>query len=336
MESHPHPDDTIIAPGLRAFMQRIVDYAGMFPPADLRLTDAMERFLSYRGEPERWMLNRFVIPTRRLEELRPFRQAIAHNPPVGFSVLGTGGATPEAFLEAFTADLDHIDQCVEDHRSRVRPDVMEVRLPASLLDAPDLTAVRDFLAAVDTHLARHGLPHLDIFFEVPLTDQTTARLPKLLSAFADANADQPVPERSVIGLKIRCGGMEAGLFPSVEHVATAIAACRDASVRFKATAGLHHPARHYDDNLEVMRHGFFNVFGAAVFALQHDLDADGIAAILREENEETFTFTQEGMQWGPLSASVEDISYARSTLAHSFGSCSFEEPVDDLRALGLM
>mgnify|MGYP006426822097 CR=1 FL=1 len=332
----PHTDETLIAPGLRAFMQRIVDYAGMFPPADLPLREAMESFLSYRAEPERWMLNRFVLPTTRLDELRPFRQAIASNPPVGLSVLGQGGGTEEDFLEAFTADLDRIDTCIEDHNSHVRPDVMEVRLPASLLNAFEAAPVSRFLEAVDSALARHGLAHLDIFFEVPLTDATAAQLPNVLPAFASANADQPVPEQSILGLKIRCGGMEPELFPSVNQVARAIVACRDAGVRFKATAGLHHPARHYDEQYEVMRHGFFNVFGAAVLAAEHTLDVDGVAAVLREENAETFTFTQEGMQWGPLSASVEDISHSRATLAHSFGSCSFAEPVDELRALSLM
>ena len=331
-----HTDETLIAPGLRAFLQRIVDYAGMYPPADLPLAEAMENFLSYRTEPERWMLNRFVIPAQRLTELRPFRQAIASNPPVGLSVLGTGGATQAAFLEAFTADLNRIDTCIEDHSSQVRPDVMEVRLPVALLEPLEAASVAGFLEAVDAALARHGLAHLDIFFEIPLAKDTVPHLPEVLAAFASANADQPVPEQSILGLKIRCGGMEPELFPDVEHVAAAIAACRDAGVRFKATAGLHHPARHHDEQYEVMRHGFFNVFGASVLAAQHDLDVDGIAAILREENAKTFTFTQEGMQWGPLSASVEDISHSRATLAHSFGSCSFEEPVDDLRALSLM
>jgi hypothetical protein len=332
----PHTDDTLIAPGLRAFLQRIVDYAGMFPPADLPLHEAMENFLSYRTEPERWMLNRFVIPTKRLDELRPFRQAIASNPPVGLSVLGQGGATVDTFLEAFTDDLDRIDTCIEDHNSHVRPDVMEVRLPTTLLNSFEMEPVARFLEAVDSTLAQHGLAHLDIFFEVPLTDDTASQLPQVLPAFASANANQPVPEQSILGLKVRCGGMEPELFPSVEQVARAIVACRDTGVRFKATAGLHHPTRHHDEQYEVMRHGFFNVFGAAVLAAEHDLDVDGVSAILREENADTFTFTQEGMQWGPLSASVEDISHSRAALAHSFGSCSFVEPVEDLRALSLM
>ena len=336
MASQPHTDDTLIAPGLRAFMQRIVDYAGLFPPADLPLDEAMRNFISYRGEPERWMLNRFVIPTRRLNALRPYRRAIANDPPFGFSVLGTGGDTPEAFLEAFTTDLDHIESCIDDHNAHVRPDVMEVRLPKTLLDPLTPATLRPFIEQVDRHMAQQGLAHLDIFFEVPLTDATTAALPAALAVFADANADQPVPERSILGLKIRCGGLTRDLFPSVEHVAKAIAACHQSGVRFKATAGLHHPARHHDDNLDVMRHGFFNVFGAAIFAVEHDLNADQIAAVLRETNEEAFTFTDQGMAWGPLEASVEAISHARSSLAHSFGSCSFEEPIDDLRALNLM
>ena len=66
------------------------------------------------------------------------------------------------------------------------------------------------------------------------------------------------------GAKIRCGGATAA--PPVEAVAEFIAACRDAGVRFKATAGLHHAIRAGD------AHGFLNVLAAAVFAYTDGLE----------------------------------------------------------------
>ena len=47
-----------------------------------------------------------------------------------------------------------------------------------------------------------------------------------------------------------------------------------------------------------------------------------------------FLFHDGGMSWGALSATVEQIRQARQSSMISFGSCSFDEPRDDLRALG--
>jgi hypothetical protein len=43
--------------------------------------------------------------------------------------------------------------------------------------------------------------------------------------------------------KIRTGGVTADVIPSVEQIAEFLAACAEANVPFKATAGLHHPLR---------------------------------------------------------------------------------------------
>jgi hypothetical protein len=113
-------------------------------------------------------------------------------------------------------------------------------------------------------------------------------------------------------------------------------ACRDAGVPFKATAGLHHPVRHYDDTMETEMHGFLNLFGAAVMAAEHDLSVADVQLILQEDLDDAFRFTKEAFAWRDLKASMDDIMHARETLATSFGSCSFEEPVDDLRDLDLI
>lgn len=123
------------------------------------------------------------------------------------------------------------------------------------------------------------------------------------------------------GAKIRCGGTT---LPSVEEVADFVAACRDAGVPFKATAGLHHPIRSGD------RHGFLNLLAAAVFA-----DGD-LEAILAEEDPDAFTLDERGFGVHDHHADAETIAAARAELFIAYGSCSFDEPVDDLAALGLL
>ena len=123
------------------------------------------------------------------------------------------------------------------------------------------------------------------------------------------------------GAKIRCGGTT---LPSVEEVAAFVAACRDAGVAFKATAGLHHPIRSGD------RHGFLNLLAAAVFA-----DAD-LEAILAEEDPEAFAVDADGLAVHGHRADAATIAEARAELFVAYGSCSFDEPIGDLTALGVL
>jgi len=329
----PEPQ-TLLTPALQALLGDIIDYAGLYPPADLPLHEAIRNYAQYRHDPEAWMLARFVMPVGRLEELSAFSKLFREPEPFEFSVLGTGGQTPDAFLDAFEADLQAIDRFHTDHRDQVRAEVMEVRLPPALFDA-DATSVQRFLDAVNRRLIAEGTAKLDLFYEVPY-DVSDDVVRTVLAAMAEHNSTQPVPVRSEVGFKMRCGGTKPVDFPPVEHVARVVAGCRNAGVRFKATAGLHHPVRHYSETYETPMHGFFNVFGAAVLAFEHELDPDGIQAILHEEDTDAFQFTKEQFKWRDLAASTGTIHYVRDRLAISFGSCSFDEPRDDLKELELI
>jgi hypothetical protein len=105
-------------------------------------------------------------------------------------------------------------------------------------------------------------------------------------------------------VKLRCGG---AFVPSVEQVGLVITCCRDAGVPFKATAGLHHPVRRGEE------HGFLNLLAAATAPL------DRIGEVLAEED----------------GSALELETGAREVFV-SFGSCSWREPVDGLRELGMV
>jgi hypothetical protein len=130
------------------------------------------------------------------------------------------------------------------------------------------------------------------------------------------------------GAKIRCGGA-AGV-PPVAGVAAFVAACRDAGVPFKATAGLHHAVR--ADGA----HGFLNLVAAAVFAYTEGLAAAQLEPLLAEEEPAAFAVDADGLAVHGYRAAPAAIAEARRDLFVAYGSCSFSEPVDDLTALGVL
>jgi hypothetical protein len=129
------------------------------------------------------------------------------------------------------------------------------------------------------------------------------------------------------GAKIRCGGAAV---PPVEAVAEFVAACRDAGVRFKATAGLHHAIRHDG------AHGFLNLLAAAVFAHADSLTADELVPLLAEEDPGAFTVDAAGLAVHGHRAGPAAIAETRAELFVAYGSCSFSEPVEDLSALRML
>lgn len=140
-------------------------------------------------------------------------------------------------------------------------------------------------------------------------------------------------KRQGLRAKIRTGGVTVDAFPPIGDVARFLRACKEKGVAFKATAGLHHPLRcvkpltYAPDAPTGTMHGFLNVFLAAAM-LDH---AD---EILREDDPHAFAFDDDGASWRDVRVGTEELRTMRRDFATSFGSCSFEEPIGDLRALG--
>jgi hypothetical protein len=116
--------------------------------------------------------------------------------------------------------------------------------------------------------------------------------------------------------KIRCGGERV---PSIDELADFVRGCRERHLPFKATAGLHHAVRRDG------AHGFLNLLAAAVF------DEEALA----EEDADAFRVEEHAFIWRNRLAGPIEIQLGRELLV-AFGSCSFFEPVDELKALGFV
>ena len=108
------------------------------------------------------------------------------------------------------------------------------------------------------------------------------------------------------------------MVPSVEQVAQVLVGCHEAGLVMKATAGLHHPLRRGEE------HGFLNLLCAAVRA------GDGLPVARELLSAES----PASCRWPSLTA--DEVRSARAALFKGFGSCSWREPVDDLRSLGVL
>lgn len=322
---------------LHALLREIVDYAGLFPPAKLDLDPAFRNYARYRGEPEAWMLGRFVCPADVLAKLDAYRAAlIAAGPPFGFAVLARGGADAPAATAAGTADISAAAEFERRHTGAVRVDAFEIKLPGDFAES-DAGARKTHLDRLASAAADAGLGDRALFFEPVAGADSETGLQSVCGALAACNASAAASSNTTaprFGFKLRTGGLDAAAFPSSARLAAVLLACREAGVPLKFTAGLHHPVRRHDAGVRAIMHGFVNVFTAAVLGYALQLDLHDLIAILDEEDPANFRFDDESAAWNDAEATIGEIEHARRCVAVSFGSCSFDEPRDDLRGLG--
>jgi hypothetical protein len=191
--------------------------------------------------------------------------------------------------------------------------------------------------------------------EIPLSAGEQARvLCELFSSFeiyceVDSASD-PSPLLAAIApfanqgarAKIRTGGVIPEAIPSPARVARFLVAAAREGVALKATAGLHHPLRgeypltYEPDSPRGTMHGFLNLFLAAAFLASDGLDEGQAVELLGERSANAFTFSDGEVRWGEHRLTAAALSRARASFATSYGSCSFSEPMDDLRRLGLL
>jgi len=208
-------------------------------------------------------------------------------------------------LPGGAAGLDPaVDGVFADPRLRLRA----VEVPAAA--GEEITAaVADVAAALD----RTPLAGAAAFIEIPACDLTTA-------------AARVVDDHRYRA-KVRTGGTTAQAFPDEQTLATCLVTLARARLAFKCTAGLHHAVRHRAADTGFEHHGFLNVLLAVAAALD-GASREQVAAELADRDA-----ARVAAKIGNLDA--ETVSAVRS-LFTSFGTCSTDEPVNDLVTLGLV
>lgn len=308
-ESSVNPSE-LIRPSVGSLLDGIIDYAGLFPPAKLDMPHTVEKYATHADSDESWMLSRLILPVAKLDEFDVAAKAFLPNDleqdPWAISAL-----TVPAGDDAFENDIKRIEAFNNHHTD---PDHGLAVIDVIELKGDDARTIDDTL----DHIPDELFP----FFELPIDEDPRGLIATLVGCDA--------------GAKVRTGGVRADLYPSPEHLARFIMACSSTDMPFKATAGLHHPVRQYSESVQTTEHGFLNVFIASALANIKRINENEIIAVLEETDPDSFVFENETLKWGDHVLDLDEIDETRSFFAISFGACSFDEPLEDLRQLGLI
>jgi hypothetical protein len=290
-----------------ALFTALLDYAGLLPPAGLSMEGALAHYAACRGGPDAWILGRIVVPVGRLEELA---SALTTLSPDAFAagpwrIAALAGAD-------LAADVARIGDFHALHgESVVRVTALEARAAAT----PEIERAGALVPG-----------KLDLVLELPLGGDLAllARAVKAAGAVA----------------KLRAGGVRAEDIPSPDAVLAFLVACARERLAFKATAGLHHPVRgphaltSEPDAERATLFGYLNVLTAAV-ALWHGGAPETAARILVEEDRAAFRLDETALAWRDLAFPAAQVAAARADFVTAIGSCSFREPVDEIREMAV-
>ena len=302
------------AASLRVLLTHAIDYAGMFPPCSLGLEPALKNQAEYVQSSDAWMLGAFVLPIQQFDATRQLLSQFDAQHPLRVAALGPKTARADAFLEA----LDDADAAIRS-LSRHNVDlILMSHLEMLMPDKVDVASLKE---------AKSILGDLPVFWEAP-----PDRAEQTIALLAEVNSDA---DPATFGYKLRTGGVTADAFPTSLQMAKALVTPATHQLPIKFTAGLHHPLRQYREEVQTKMHGFLNVFGAAVLAAEHRWDANQTAIMLEDENVGSFSFTDDFFAWREWRIDIKRLQYRRRFVV-SFGSCSFDEPREDLRRLNLL
>ena len=302
------------AASLRVLLTHAIDYAGMFPPCSLGLEPALKNQAEYVQSSDAWMLGAFVLPIQQFDATRQLLSQFDAQHPLRVAALGPKTASADAFLEA----LDDADAAIRS-LSRHNVDLISMsHLEMLMPDKVDVASLKE---------AKSILGDLPVFWEAP-----PDRAEQTIALLAEVNSDA---DSATFGYKLRTGGVTADAFPTSLQIAKALVTPATHQLPIKFTAGLHHPLRQYREEVQTKMHGFLNVFGAAVLAAEHRWDANQTAIMLEDENVGSFSFTDDFFAWREWRIDIKRLQYRRRFVV-SFGSCSFDEPREDLRRLNLL
>jgi hypothetical protein len=279
---------------IETLLEGFIAYAGLYPPAGLDMRSAIRNYLSYREGKHGYALGRFVVDLNRTEELRSVAGNSASD--LRLSVVGPPSAD--------WASL---------------PGLMEAGI---LIESIEIKPAR----SEDIGSLSKCLPAgVATYFESPVD----GRVSDLPDAIAGAGARA----------KLRMGGVVTEAFPGKSDIAKVLKLLAARGIPFKATAGLHHPIRsrhcltYEPDGPAGMMHGFMNLFCASML-LYFGGDVSDAERLLEEEDKASWEISDSAIGWGSLRWSTAQVREVRQKFMTSFGSCSFEEPIRDLEALG--
>lgn len=324
------PNITKNTNSIQKFIHGIIDYAGLFPPANLNLHDSLTNYVNYIKENKYSLLSSFVIPISQLNNVQTTLNNIGNEyENIAFSFVATRAGNLNDFIKILKSDLEQIEKFLISN-GKFSAKALELALPLDLAQLDDQEIKNNIVNQAIELISNYNLPP---FFEIPYSTNWEADVEGLITILNKNNNEQHYNYRS--SFKIRCGGVKPEMTPPTDYIISAIKSTAKNELSLKATAGLHHPFNHFNESLGGIMHGFVNVFSAIILNNKYDISKEKLKALIDDQNPENFKWDNESLYWNEFSADLGEIEYSKNIIS-SYGSCSFDEPIDDLKQLNLI
>jgi hypothetical protein len=273
-------------------LEGILDYAGLYPPANLDLQVVVDNWSDYLKSGDSWLLARLIIPANKLDEFKKCAKNLL----------------PSELEEMWQLSVLLPPVSNDDFEA-----ALQATVDFNMSDCGAVANVVECKASTNEEIEfALSVMHDDLFpyIELPIDEDPRGLLACLSGA--------------LVGAKVRTGGIASELYPSSQNLARFIHSCATAGQPFKATAGMHHPQRMKNESVDVVEFGFLSVLQATAAASLHEASAEEVEQILLLDAPDLSSFSE------------TQIEQVRAELFNSFGSCSFDEPRQDLRTMGLL
>ena len=326
---------------VRTFMNEIIDYAGFFPPANLTFRESFENYIDYCTFKNKWMLGKFVSPFSRLDELTGL---VSENPlvtksnPLHIAVMGSLSQDVLHFEKNFPRDIQDMSKFLRNNAGYVTIDSYEVKLPLDLINFRETSDFLDTLDLIQRDMNKTISKDTRIFYEIELKSKNWMdNVDSIVAGISICNQFYIEEEKSPkIGFKLRTGGITPDMIPTAFQVAYVIKKCIENKIPFKATAGLHLAIKHFDEKIKSKVYGFLNIFGAGIIYYYYQMPPEDLTMIIEDEHISDFSFTADSFAYQDLKVSSEEVKFVRENFMLSMGSCSFDEPLQELIDLKLL
>lgn len=310
---------------LKELLSGLIDYAGLFPPASLHIDKAIAEYLFYKKFEYKDIVSRFVVPVSSVENLKLICKE--HNVKnISLSVILPEMGSDEKSEKIISKSIQDLSNIIKSNNF-IEVSSFEIKLPKNLTaeTKDDITQLSKKIISQINLLNESSR----IFFEPYVLDDNWKNNIDIACDIISGNKDKS-------GFKLRTGGVTKDAFPHTDILAYSIKKCSDLKIKFKATAGLHHPLRHYNSSVKTKMHGFLNVFIGFLIAGKYNPGLEVLKRIINSESPEKFNFTDDFITYGNYALSLKDIKKIKESFMLSYGSCSIDEPIDDLKTLNLL
>lgn len=285
------------------YLEELIDYAGIFPPAALTSIDAANEYGSLIESKDSWIVGNIAWSVERLADFESFADKSLD---WSFAAIGRQSSDATSFTDARKADQLEMDRFLSAF-SDAEIATYEFKIPH--LDLVE-RATKQFKSLAKT---------TDVYFELPWEMDISEALATIAGA-------------EIYQVKFRTGGLKKEMYPASEQLANAIKQSIDLEVPFKLTAGLHEPIAHQESSNGADAHGFLNVIAATSLAYHDDASIKSMVEILNLREESRWKVSSKGIEFDNTSLSSASLDEVRGMFT-SFGSCSVQEPLAGLNRL---